>query len=124
MMAQRPEDRIETPHLTLVRATLCLIEAEQAYFEALGRSTELPLVDRARSKLPQDLPMFRSNFQALLGADGLAEATWPIAGFEPWPLPPRNFDSLELLVLYLSSNPEWRWGMWYILFNRPLREHG
>ena len=42
---------------------------------------------------------------------------------EPWPQPLDDFDSRDLAMLYLRSNPESRWGMWYLLFKRPLSSY-
>ena len=131
VMAGTSKDRVETPQLTLVRATLPLLEVEQAYLEACQRWADLrehlPLKDWPESELGQELRMLRSKFQRLLGADDLAEDSWAriinAVTFEPWPQPLEDFDSRDLAMLYLRSNPEWRWGMWYLLFKRPLSSY-
>ncbi len=113
------KDRIETPQLVLVRATLPMLEAEQAYLEASQRWHEqiqgLPVSEWPKADKQIAL---RDRFQALLGVDRLAEATWRMPNLEasaPWPEPADDFDSRDLTMIYLKSSPEWRWGMWYLL---------
>src|SRR5215831_18583942 len=100
-MARRSENRIETPHLTLVRATLRLLEAEQAYLVASQKWMEFSPQDRFRKTFPQEIPKLRGNFLALLGADGLADVTWPILGYQSWLESSDHFDSRDFTMLYL-----------------------
>lgn len=119
-MEERSKDRIETPQLTLVRATLPLLEAEEAYYEACQRWRELPEEPHLRHQLKESLyreiiTLYR-KFKMLLGADA-GEPSWADKG-EPWPNSLEDFDPRDLTMLYLRSNPEWTWGMWYIVFKR------
>lgn len=130
MMRVRSKDRIETPQLTLVRATLPRLEAEQAYLEACQRWAELtetlPPAEWPQ-ELSEEIGELKCKFQALIGADSLAEASWDrilqADTGEPWPEPFLDFDSRDLTALHLRSDPEWRWGMWYLIFKRPLHHY-
>jgi len=120
------KDRIETPQLILVRAILPILEAEQAFFEASHRWHEstkgLPLSEwpKNEKELSRECWTLRERFQELLGAGDLADNSWDrllqAKKGEPWPEPPDDFDSRDLAMLSLRSNPESRWGMWYVLY--------
>lgn len=128
VMSERSKDRIETPQLTLVRATLPLLRAEEAYAEADRKWSDLKLPlegDPSQNEVLQECRASWGKFKELLGA-GIGERSWDHAfqGLkgEPWP-ELDAFDSRDLAKLYLSSNPDSRWGMWYILFKRPLSNY-
>lgn len=128
-MTERSKDRIETPQLTLVRATIPLLTAEETYFEACHRWEEraenLPPKDWAQNELFQERQTSGRRFQELLGAS-FSGFDWGqiIAAdlAQPWPQPLDDYDSRDLAMLYLRSSPESRWGMWYLVFKRPLNK--
>jgi [ribosomal protein S5]-alanine N-acetyltransferase len=127
-MTERSKDRIETPQLTLLRATLPLLRAEEAYVEAEQKWSDVRLpseCDLSQNVVFQEWRTSSKRFRELLGA-GIGQRSWDnvlqaIKG-EAWP-ELDAFDSRDLAKLYLSSNPESRWGMWYILFKRPLSNY-
>jgi [ribosomal protein S5]-alanine N-acetyltransferase len=97
-------ERIETPRLTLLPATIPLLRAEGEHVGNLLRSK----LEDWEEIVSMDPNSPRGEFEALLGAE---VAT-------PWPPPSNDEHSRQRMIGHLEGHPEPGWGVWYILLKR------